>query len=78
MFRFNPQNCAFYPHSLKSSYIEAGAWPDDGIDVEFETFKQFRLNLPPSGMTVGADVDGKPIWVPTPEAPTEDPMPIVR
>lgn len=78
MFRFNPQNCAFYPYSLKGSYIESGDWPDDGIDVEFETFKQFKLDLPPSDMSIGVDVDGNPTWVPTQEKPTADPTPIVQ
>lgn len=57
------------PISLKETYVEAGSWPDDTVDISDELAMTF-METPPAGKNRGV-VDGMPAWVdvppPTPE-----------
>ncbi|WP_249977610.1 tail fiber assembly protein [Vreelandella olivaria] len=55
----------FYPEEFKTSYVTAGNWPNDLIEItpdEWETFQ----SLPPEGHELGSDPEGRPKWVPLP------------
>ncbi|MEX9225354.1 tail fiber assembly protein [Providencia rettgeri] len=60
---------AFYPVSLKQNYIDAGSFPSDAIEVSLDLFLEFsRKNI---GKVRGADENGLPVWISTPE-PTQN------
>ncbi|OSN07205.1 phage tail protein [Lonsdalea britannica] len=62
MYRFS--NGSFYPSILQGAYESAGSWPENGVDVTDEVFKEFSVS--PSGKTVGTDTEGRPCWVDVP------------
>ncbi|OUE57618.1 tail fiber assembly protein [Citrobacter amalonaticus] len=68
-FIFSALNNAFYPLELQSRYVEAGSWPEDGIEVNDEIFKEFT-GEPPVGKVRGVE-DGFPCWIDVPP-PTRD------
>ncbi|EFH1753563.1 tail fiber assembly protein [Escherichia coli] len=68
-FIFSALNNAFYPLELQSRYVEAGSWPEDGIEVNDEIFKEFT-GEPPVGKVRGVK-DGFPCWIDVPP-PTRD------
>ena len=68
-FIFSALNNAFYPLELQSRYVEAGSWPEDGIEVNDEIFKEFT-GEPPVGKVRGVK-DGFPCWIDLPP-PTRD------
>lgn len=68
---FSPKQNAFYPLSLKEDYELAGSWPDDGVPVTEEVFKEYTAQ-PPSGKIRGA-VNNAPAWLDAP-APTHEEM----
>ncbi len=59
----------FLPVSLQDSYVAAGSWPDDTVDISDELAATF-METPPAGKNRGV-VDGMPAWLdvppPTPE-----------
>ncbi|MFH3517693.1 tail fiber assembly protein [Citrobacter sp. 70972423] len=63
-FIFSALNNAFYPLELQSRYVEAGSWPEDGIEVNDEIFKEFT-GEPPVGKVRGVE-DGFPCWIDVP------------
>lgn len=69
---FSPSTLAFYPAALKDSYVAAGSWPEDGVEVEDDVFATFS-GTPPEGKMRGLGDDNQPAWVEVP-APsyTED------
>ncbi|WP_222941836.1 tail fiber assembly protein [Xenorhabdus indica] len=50
-------------------YIDAGTWPDDGVEVSDKIYRKFMA--PPAGKRCIAGDDGLPVWgdipPPTPE-----------
>ncbi|MGX9311136.1 tail fiber assembly protein [Pantoea ananatis] len=68
---FSAKNNAFYPVSLRSDYERAGSWPEDGIEIEDDVFKQFS-GTAPAGMFRCAGADGLPLWGNLPPATEED------
>ncbi|BBV82950.1 hypothetical protein STW0522ENT60_36280 [Enterobacter kobei] len=52
---FSPANNAFYPVSLKESYVNAGSLPNDLIEVEDSVFSEFSAT-PPEGSCVALEL----------------------
>jgi hypothetical protein len=57
---------AFYVNELRESYVKAGTWPDDAIDVSDEEWQAYGQGQPPEGMQRGVGENGRPTWVPIP------------
>lgn len=55
---------------MKAHYESAGAWPDDGVDVEDAIFTEFALTVPP-GKTRVVGRNGLPAWEDIPP-PTQE------
>jgi Phage tail assembly chaperone protein len=74
MWCFDPVTLAFYPYSMKSDYVAAGSWPKNGVDVTSYVREDFQYYNAPTGMTIGANSQGHPCWVPieAPKPPTEE------
>ena len=64
-YLFSANENAFFPISLQQQYIDAGTWPDDGIEVNDAVFEIYS-NSPPSGKIRGV-IDGMPAWIDLPE-----------
>jgi hypothetical protein len=60
---------AFYPFASKAIYLEAGSWPANGVDVDEETYEEFKN--PPTGKMRVPDSEGNPSWVDIPPAPMQ-------
>ncbi|MDL0004159.1 tail fiber assembly protein [Enterobacter roggenkampii] len=60
---------AFYPFASKARYLEAGSWPANGVDVDEETYEEFKN--PPAGKVRAPDSEGNPSWVDIPPVPNE-------
>ena len=58
---FSPGQNKFFPVQLKPDYENAGTWPADGVDVDYDVYLEFTAN-PPEGKVRGV-VDGMPAWV---------------
>ncbi|WP_279379420.1 tail fiber assembly protein [Sodalis glossinidius] len=67
---FSGTTGAFYPLSRKQGYVDAGSWPDDGVEVKEDIFMKFQN--PPPGKLRGGDANGYPCWVDTPPPTLED------
>ncbi|MBD2812123.1 tail fiber assembly protein, partial [Xenorhabdus sp. Vera] len=69
MYIYSAKDNAFYAIELRRDYINAGTWPDDGIEVSEVLFHEFRT--PPEGKFRMAGDNGLPVWKdippPTPE-----------
>ncbi|WP_038196605.1 tail fiber assembly protein, partial [Xenorhabdus bovienii] len=69
MYFYSAKTNAFYAGALKQDYINAGTWPDDGIEISHDDYTKFLK--PPAGKIRIADPDGFPEWAdippPTPE-----------
>jgi hypothetical protein len=59
---------------MKSDYIAAGTWPDDGVEVDENVFIEFR-RTPPEGKVLGSDSNHFPCWV---DAPPESEESIIN
>ncbi|CBJ80158.1 putative CPS-53 (KpLE1) prophage; tail fiber assembly [Xenorhabdus bovienii str. Jollieti] len=64
MYVYSAKTNSFYPVKLQLRYIDAGSWPDDGIEVSEETYLEF--STPPEGKMLIADDDGLPVWADIP------------
>ncbi|MBD1229495.1 tail fiber assembly protein [Xenorhabdus griffiniae] len=62
MYFYSAKENQFYPYELKQNYINAGSWPDDGIDVDDSVYSEFVGNMPPEGKIRIADDNGLPAW----------------
>ncbi|BCU55310.1 tail fiber assembly protein [Enterobacter kobei] len=60
-YKYDPITNAFYPYSMKDSYIATGSWPDDGVDVTEDIYNEFS-NQPPTGKVRITDDNGMPDW----------------
>ncbi|MBD2786383.1 tail fiber assembly protein [Xenorhabdus sp. DI] len=63
---------AFHPYVLKQDYINAGSWPDEGIDVDETVFNEFT-GQPPEGKQRVTGSDGLPTWEDIPPSPPPTP-----
>ncbi|QCZ26140.1 tail fiber assembly protein [Leclercia adecarboxylata] len=70
MHFYSAKNNAFYDEELKNSYVAAGSWPDDAVEVSNEVFVEF-ISMPPAGK-VRAPVDGLPAWADIPPPTHEE------
>ncbi|MDE9550528.1 tail fiber assembly protein [Xenorhabdus bovienii] len=62
MYFYSAKKNAFFPKVLMQDYINAGSWPDDGIDVSDDVYSEFVGNIPPKGKIRIAGKDGLPTW----------------
>ncbi|AJJ18341.1 putative tail fiber assembly protein [Yersinia intermedia] len=63
-YSFSEKNNCFYPHALIKDYMRAGAWPDDALEVNEETFAIYS-GMAPAGKVRGVS-DGMPVWLDIP------------
>ncbi|MFP1892837.1 hypothetical protein [Lonsdalea quercina] len=59
MYKFS--NGKFYPYVLENAYRSAGAWPEEGVDVDESTLRLF--SVAPAGNELGTDEHGYPCWI---------------
>lgn len=64
MYVYSAKTNAFYPTALKEDYELAGTWPEDGVEVDEETYMTFTP-APEGKMRVPGD-DGYPTLVDIP------------
>ncbi|MEQ2019518.1 tail fiber assembly protein [Photorhabdus bodei] len=64
MYIYSAKTNTFHPIELKQCYIDAGSWPDDGVEISDEDYKRF-LNAP-AGKRWAAGSDGYPKLVDVP------------
>ncbi|MFI7782671.1 hypothetical protein EN46_02095 [Citrobacter amalonaticus] len=57
---------AFFPDDLKTSYVLAGTWPGDVIEVDYSVFREFAIDTPPLGMVRSPNEEGLPSWIKCP------------
>ncbi|KLU16499.1 phage tail fiber assembly [Xenorhabdus sp. GDc328] len=62
MYFYSAKENQFYPYELKQNYINAGSWPDDGIDVDDSVYSEFVGNMPPEGKIRISGNNGLPAW----------------
>ncbi|MHA6679861.1 tail fiber assembly protein [Enterobacter cloacae] len=60
-FIFSPSENAFYPYSLEESYIAAGSWPVDGVEVDDAVFYEFTGEAPTGKIRITGS-NGLPAW----------------
>ncbi|EOE4561755.1 tail fiber assembly protein [Enterobacter hormaechei] len=70
-FIFSPSENAFYPYSLEESYIAAGSWPVDGVEVDDAVFYEFTGEAPTGKIRITGS-DGLPAWGDTPPISIEE------
>ncbi|WP_340619351.1 tail fiber assembly protein [Xenorhabdus siamensis] len=61
---------SFYPVDFKQRYIDAGSWPDDGVEISEEEYLSF-INAP-AGKRWAPGKDGYPKLVNTPPPTPEE------
>lgn len=59
------------PGDKKESYIKAGSWPKDAIEVDGKTYIAFT-QTPPAGRVLGSNNEGIPEWVQEPALTDEE------
>lgn len=62
---FSAKKLGLYPDSILKMYEDAGALPDDLIEITDEQYEEFAGSAP-GGKALGATPDGKPCWVDLP------------
>jgi len=67
---FSPSENAFYVNELKESYIAAGTWPLDVIEVDESLYLTFID--PPLGKYRGVNEEGMPCWLDIPPPSMEE------
>lgn len=72
MYYYSPSQNIFIPDSLKQTYIDAGNFPDDGIEINDAIWQEFSANAPPQGKIREAGENGLPAWVDTPPLTTQE------
>lgn len=70
IYYYNPKDNAFYPLALRDSYEKTGTWPDEGIEVDEETYLKF--SYPPEGKMCAPGDNGYPVLVDTPPLTREE------
>lgn len=61
---------SMYPLDLKEDYLNAGSWPEDGIEISEEDYREYN-STPPNGMMLGS-VNGLPCWIEIPPPTHEE------
>ncbi|MCS2163237.1 tail fiber assembly protein [Scandinavium sp. H11S7] len=56
----------FYPDSSKEAYVQAGCWPDDGVEVS-ERWYSYLINNQGNGKEILPDDHGQPVLKTRPE-----------
>lgn len=64
-FGFSANKAQFFMMDKQNDYEASGIWPDDIKPVDDDVMAKFA-NTPPSGMRLGADKKGNPVWVDIP------------
>lgn len=64
-------NNGFYPLSMKDVYINAGSWPESGVEVGSDVFEEFT-GTPPEGKYCGTNGNGEPVWIDNPPPTAEE------
>ena len=64
MYIFDSKTQCFFPLALKDRYIAARTWPENGVEVDDDTFSEFQV--PPAGKMRVAGSDGLPAWADIP------------
>ncbi|WP_432467031.1 tail fiber assembly protein [Enterobacter roggenkampii] len=67
---YDTKTNAFYPVDLKDIYTESGQWPENGKEVDEDTFSEFQ-NPQPGKIRVAGE-DGLPAWADIPPPTKED------
>lgn len=70
-FIYSPSENAFYPYALQESYIAAGSWPADGLDVDDSVFYEFTGEIPAGKIRITGS-DGLPAWGDSPPVTKEE------
>lgn len=71
-YYFGQRKLAWFAGSMKKDYIEAGSWDDKAKAVPYSVYREFALNPPPIGKTLGISEKGDPIWVDIPPRPKKE------
>jgi hypothetical protein len=61
----------FYLITDLITYVRAGNWPDDAVEVSDDVFNEFATFQNRNGMIRGVGSDGLPTWVTPPEPSKE-------
>ena len=69
-YLFSASENAFYPTSLQHLYVDAGTWPEDGVEVSDEMFLVYSA-MPPPGKIRGV-IKGMPAWTDMPPPTREE------
>lgn len=70
MYIYSAKTNMFYPEELRDDYVDAGSWPEDGMEVDDANFAKFT-SPPPDGQMRIAGADGLPAWGDKP-SPTQE------
>ncbi|WP_334470405.1 tail fiber assembly protein [Arsenophonus sp. PmNCSU2021_1] len=66
MYYYSAKENTFCPAELKQSYIDAGSFPEDAIEVSDDVWLEFAGNPPPDGKERAVGEAGLPVWVDIP------------
>ncbi|AOL12120.1 tail fiber assembly protein [Enterobacter sp. HK169] len=69
-YLYDARTNAFYPFGLQADYEAAAMWPENGVEIDEETFSEFQ-KPPISKMRVAGD-DGHPAWADIPPLTDEE------
>jgi len=62
----------FYLLSLRSSYESSGTWPEDATELSDVEKSTYWNKQAPDGKQLGADGNGRPVWVDLPPPSDEE------
>lgn len=69
---YSKKTNGFYPSNLKSTYQAAGTWPADAVELTKQEQDTYWKQQAPSDQRLGADANGRPIWVDLPPLSAEE------
>jgi hypothetical protein len=61
---FSATNLAFYANFLQDTYVAAGTWPADAVEITDDIWLNF-IGVPPTGKVLGA-LFNSPVWLDVP------------
>lgn len=62
---FSPSKNIFLNPLWRDSYVAAGTWPEDAVEVTDAVFAEFGIGQSPEGKMRGVE-NGRPVWVDAP------------
>lgn len=68
---FSPSQNIFLNPLWRDSYVAAGTWPADAVEVTDAVFMEFGIGQPPEGKIRGVE-NGRPVWVDAPPPSDND------